>query len=78
MVLLVVEKVVILAKYSNFLNVFSKKFVLKLLVRFDINKHVIDLKFDKQLSYIQIYILGLIKLKIVKTYIKANLGNDFI
>lgn len=45
---------------------------------FNINKYVIDLKLDKQLSYKPLYSLELIKLKIFKTYIKTNLVNKFI
>ena len=42
------------------------------------NKHVIKLEKDKQLSFGPIYNLGLIKLEIFKTYIETNLANGFI
>ena len=49
-----------------------------LLKRTGINEYTIELKEDKQLPYGLIYSLGPIELKIVKTYIKTNLANDFI
>lgn len=42
--LLVVEKITILAKYLEFLNILSKKLDAKLLKRFDIKKYLIDQK----------------------------------
>lgn len=44
----------------------------------NINKYIIDLKLDKQLSYKLFYNLELIKLKNFKTCIKTNLVNKFI
>ena len=42
------------------------------------NNYIIKLKKDKQLFFRPIYSLKLIKLKILKTYIKINLTNCFI
>lgn len=43
----VVKKVIILAEYLNFKDIFSKKPVAELLKRFDINKYSINLKLSK-------------------------------
>ena len=43
-----------------------------------INDHVIKLEENKQLFFKSIYNLGLVKLEILKTYIKINLFNCFI
>ena len=68
----------ILAKYSNFTNIFLKKLVAKLLKYLRINKYAINLELDKQLPQKLIYNLKLVKLEILKTYIKTNLANNFI
>lgn len=68
----------ILAKYLDNTNVFSKKLIAKLFKYFNINKFTINLKPAKQPSYESIYSSGLVKLKILKTYIETNLANDFI
>lgn len=47
--LLGAEKVTILAKYLNFIDIFSKKSATKLSKRFIINKYLINLEPDKQL-----------------------------
>lgn len=46
-VLLVAKKVTVLAKYSDFANIFSKKLAAKLSKRFEIIKHTINLEFNK-------------------------------
>lgn len=69
---------VISNKYSDFINVFSKKSAVKLFKYFNINKYRIDLKFYKQSLYKPIHILGIIKLKILKKYFEINLSNGFI
>lgn len=46
-VLLVVKKVAIPAKYSDYTNVFSKESAAKLPECSDINEHTIDLELDK-------------------------------
>ena len=43
-----------------------------------INNHFIKLEKNKQLFFKLIYSLRLIKLEIMKIYIKTNLVNDFI
>ena len=42
------------------------------------NENAIKLEKDKQLSYRHIYSLKPVKFKILKTYIKTNLANNFI
>ena len=42
------------------------------------NKYAIELEKGKQLLFGLIYSLRLVKLKILKTYIKINLTNNFI
>lgn len=71
-------KVTNLAKYLDFLNVFLKKSAVELSECSDINKYLIDLELGKQPPYGPIYRLGLVKLKILKTYIEINLANNFI
>lgn len=43
----IAEKVTILAKYLDFLNVFLKKLAVKLSKRFNINKQLINLELNK-------------------------------
>ena len=57
---------------------FSKDLVIELLEYTRISNHTIDLIKGHQLSYKLIYSLGLVKLKILKTYIETNLANSFI
>lgn len=45
--LLIIKKMVILAKYWDYTNVFSKDLAIELLERFDINEYAIDLKLGK-------------------------------
>lgn len=78
MALLLAEKINVLKKYADFLDIFSKKFAIILSNYSDINKYIIDLKSGKPPPYKSIYNLGSVKLKILKTYIKANLTNRFI
>ena len=66
------------SEYANFRNIFSLKLVIKLLKNIEINNHVIKLIDDWQFSYTPIYNLSLVKLKILKIYIKNNLANGFI
>ena len=65
-------------EYSNYSNVFSMENAVKLFKNTKINKHAIKLKKCKQLLFDSIYSLGLVKLEILKIYIKINLGNGFI
>ena len=78
MALLLSNKVTILGKYSDFANVFLEKLANVLSEQIGVNKHAIKLEDGKQLSYGLIYSLGLVVLKIFKTYIKTNLVNGFI
>ena len=68
----------ILAKYSNFSNVFSLNSAAELTERTKINDDPINLLDDKQLPYSPIYSLGPVELEMLKTYIKANLARSFI
>ena len=68
----------ILSKYTNFANIFLSKLITKFLQYTDINNHPIKLIDDQQLLYNLIYSLSLVKLKILKAYIKNNLANSFI
>ena len=76
--MLLAEKVIILAKYADFANVFSKKLVEVLLEQTDNNKYTIKSVNAKQPPYRPIYSLSLVELKPLKTYIKTNLANSFI
>lgn len=62
-----------LIKYSNFANIFLEKKTLVLLKQTNFNKYTIKLKNDKQLFYLLIYNLSLVKLKTLKVYIKTYL-----
>lgn len=75
---LLTEKVTVLVEYLNFAEVFSEKWATKLSKHFDLNKHLINLKLNKQPPYGPIYSLGLVELKTLKTYIETNLINSFI
>ena len=75
---LLTKKVKILDKYADFANVFLKKKALVLPDRTKLNKHTINLKNSKQLSYRPIYSLGPGKLETLKTYIKTHLKTRFI
>lgn len=76
--LLLDQKVIIFEKYSNFINIFSKKLTIMLSKHFNINKYTIYLNSNKYLFYWPIYNLGLVELKFLKTYIETNLVNNFI
>ena len=68
----------VLAKYSNYSNVFLAKNAVELLENTRMNKHTIELKKSKQLPFSPIYSLGPVELETLKTYIKINLANSFI
>ena len=68
----------ILAKYSDFSNVFSSDSAAELPEHTRIHDHPINLLSDKQPPYSPIYSLGPIELETLKTYIKANLASGFI
>lgn len=65
--LLLAKKVIVLTKYSDFANVFSKKSVTKLFKISKINKYIIDLELGKQLLYRPIYSLKIEELETLKT-----------
>ena len=46
--------------------------------RTDLNEYAIKLEKDKQLPYKPIYSLGLVELKMLKTYIETHLKTGFI
>ena len=75
---LLAKEISIPSKYANFSDVFLKESAAVLLNSLDINKHAIDLEPGKQPPYRPICTLGLVELKIFKTYIKTNLTNKFI
>lgn len=77
-IFLLAKEIIVIKEYLNFIDIFFKKLMVILPKFFNINKYVIDLKLDKQLSYKLFYNLELIKLKNFKTYIKTNLVNKFI
>ena len=66
------------AEYSNYNNVFSVEYIIKLSENIKMNEYVIKLKESKQLSFGLIYNLELVELETLKTYIKTNLANGFI
>ena len=68
----------ILAKYSNYDNVFSAENAAGLLENTGMNEHAIELKEGKQSPFGPIYSLKLVELETLKTYIKTNLANSFI
>ncbi len=66
------------SKYTDFVDVFSSKLAVELLKHMEINNHTIKLIDDRQPPYGPIYSLRLVKLEILKAYIKNNLANGFI
>ena len=46
--MLLTKKVIILAKYLDFINIFSKKFTIVLIKYLSINKDIINIKVDKK------------------------------
>lgn len=65
-------------KYAVFGDVFWKKLAEILSKRTSVNKHAIELNDGKQFFYWPIYIIELLELETLKTYIKTNLANAFI
>ena len=76
--MLLSEKVTVLAKYADFINVFLKELDKILSEQTGINEHAIQLKEDKQPLYGPIYSLGPMEFETFKTYIETNLANGFI
>ena len=65
-------------EYFNFSNIFFPYSVVELLEYIKINNYFINLLNDNQQPYKLIYSIGLVELKILKTYIKINLVGNFI
>lgn len=76
--LLIAEKVITLAKYLDFKDVFSKNLATELSEHSNINEHLIILKPAKYSLYRLIYNLKLVELETLKAYIETNLANNFI
>ena len=76
--LLIAKKILVLAEYLDFLDIFSKKKTLILLKITKLNQFVIELQKSQQPFHKPIYSLGLIKLEIFRIYIKINPVNSFI
>ena len=72
------KKITVLAKYSDFANIFLKKLVEVLLKQIVIINYAIELKESNQLFFGLIYSLDPMELKIFQIYIKKNLANNFI
>lgn len=72
-VLLLAKEVKITAEYLDFSNIFSKIEALMLLAITHLNQYALKLQKSQQLLYGLIYNLGLVKFKILKTYIENNL-----
>ena len=66
------------AKYFNFSNIFLSDSTMDLSNYTRINNHLINFLHNKQPPHSLIYSLELMKLKMLKIYIKANLANNFI
>ena len=75
---LLIKKVKIPGKYSDFTDVFSVEKDLVLPERTKLNEQAIDLENGKQPPYEPIYSLGLVELETLKTYIKTHLKTGFI
>lgn len=73
-----IEKVIVLRKYLDFIDVFSSNSATELPKYIGINNHLIDLKEGKKLSYKLIHSLTLVEFKTLKTYIETNFANSFI
>ena len=78
MALLLAKKVNVLVKYSDFVDVFSKKSANLLPEQIGVNEHIIELEKGKQSPYEPIYSRGPVELETLKIYIKTNLANGFI
>lgn len=72
------KKITIFKKYSDFSDIFFKKSVAILPDYLNINKYQIDPELNKQLFYRLIYSLNQVELEAFKTFIEANLANEFI
>ena len=76
--LLLTQKVTVLTKYSDFVDVFLKKLANVFSEQTGSNKHAIKLEKGKQPAYGPTYSLKQVELETFKNYIKINLVNGFI
>lgn len=67
----------VLAKYTDYTNVFSFSLIIELFKNTRMNKYGIDLIDGKQLLYEPIYALNPMKLKTSKNYIETYLKTGF-
>ena len=67
-----------MAKYFNYNNIILAENIIEFIEHIRMNNYIIKLEEDKQSFFKLIYSLGLIKLKMLKIYIKINLANGFI
>ena len=77
---LIVKKtpIKVLAKYSDFIDVFSLNLVSEFLKHIGINDYAIKLVDSQQPFYWSIYSLRPVELVTLKAYFKTNLANGFI
>ena len=68
----------VFSKYADLANVFLPKLAAKFSIHTEINNHAIEFVDNQQPPYSFIHSLGSVELKMVKTYIKNNLANNFI
>ena len=78
MALLLAKKIIVLAKYSDFADIFLEKSANILPKQTGVNEYTIKLQKSKQPPYESIYNLEPVELKTPKIYIKTNLANGFI
>ena len=77
-ILLVIEKMQILSKYSDFLNIFFQEKASILPKATNLNQYAIELQKGQQLVYKLIYSQGQGELEALKSVIETNLTNNFI
>lgn len=73
-----IEEVIVLTENADFADVFSKESGKMFPEIRNIHDYAIGLLDDKQIPYKLIYSLGLVEIKILKTYLQINLANRFI
>lgn len=67
-----------MSKYFDYADVFLIDLAIELSENISMNKHIIKLIKEKQSPYELIHAFSLIKLEILKVYIKINLKTRFI
>ena len=78
MALLLAKEITVLAKYSNFADMFFEQSANILPEQTNVDEHAIKLEKSKQPLYGPIYSLGPVELNPYKSYIETNLANGFI